>query len=543
MHWADVIAKKLLEKNPRNNVVATGITPSGEIHVGNMREILTGDIIRRALKDNGDPRARLIYIGDSFDPLRKVYPFLDDSYKEHVGKPLSEIPCPCGSHPHYAEHFLEPFLATLGELGVEHETVLTHELYRDGSYEEGAKRILDSSDMVRETLAKISGRELPEAWVPYTPKCHACGKFAAESTGYDYPYVNYTCACGNEGRSDIRKDEGKLPWRVDWPTRWWFLGVTVEPFGKDHGAAGGSYDTGAAIVSALFDRDPPPRHVYEWIQLKGKGAMSSSKGIVVSGRDMLTITPPEVLRYLIASTNIAKHIDFDPGLGILNMVDDFDRLEAAYFAGELTLDQERSYELSCPQYIHHDMTHLTLADIKTKTTVPGTAEGREKDLAGRKRAPLSLNIPYRHLVTVYQVGRTIDSSLDILLRVENREAFSEEEQDHLIHRLSCVKNWLDRFAPDAVKFSLTEEPPSLEPLEEEGAFLRELVTRLGDIHWTGEEIHRAIYETATSLYKPKKAFRLLYRIFLDKNQGPRLGYFLSSLGRAMVVTRLQHYVK
>jgi len=542
MYWADVIAKKVMKNHPQDNVVATGITPSGEIHVGNMREILTGDIIRRALKDNGDGSAKLIYIGDSFDPLRKVYPFLDDSYAQHVGKPLSEIPCPCGSHQHYAEHFLEPFLATLDELGVEHETVLTHELYEEGSYEEGTKRILDSRDKVRAILARISGRELPATWIPYTPKCHACGTFNTRAERYDFPFVHYTCQCGHQGKSDIRRDDGKLPWRVDWPTRWWFLGVTIEPFGKDHGAAGGSYDTGAAIVKDVFGRAPPPPHVYEWIQLKGKGAMSSSKGVVVSGRDMLKITPPEVLRYLIASTNIAKHIDFDPGLGILNLVDEFDKLEAAYFAGKLSLDEQRVYELSSPEYIFHDMSGLTLDDIKADEKTPSPSASVPGEASRKEEYSLSLSIPYRHLVTVYQVGRSFDAALSILLRTENCTSFSEEEKGHLLHRLACVKNWLERFAPDAVKFSLAEEPPALELSEQEGAFVRELTAQLGAVNWNGEEIHRAIYETATEIFKPKKAFQLLYSVFLDQKQGPRLGYFMSSLEREFVMTRLWHYV-
>ncbi|UCG67976.1 MAG: lysine--tRNA ligase, partial [Thermoplasmata archaeon] len=127
MHWVDVESEKLLVFS-KKHVVATGITPSGDIHVGNMREILTGEVICRGLKEKGVD-AQLIYIGDTIDPLRKVYPFLDESYKEHVGKPLSEIPCPCGSHGSYAEHFLHPFLEATRTLGIEANVLLSHEMY------------------------------------------------------------------------------------------------------------------------------------------------------------------------------------------------------------------------------------------------------------------------------------------------------------------------------------------------------------------------------------------------------------------------------
>jgi lysyl-tRNA synthetase class 1 len=116
IHWADVIAEDVLERGNKHTV-ASGITPSGAIHIGNMREVVTADAAYRALKDKGAD-VRLIYIADTLDPLRKVYPFLSDDYEAHVGKPLSDIPCPCGNHKNYAEHFLLPFIESLHTLGI-----------------------------------------------------------------------------------------------------------------------------------------------------------------------------------------------------------------------------------------------------------------------------------------------------------------------------------------------------------------------------------------------------------------------------------------
>jgi lysyl-tRNA synthetase class 1 len=48
MHWAEVLADGLLKKQ-KKHVLATGITPSGPIHIGNMREILTTDAVYRCL--------------------------------------------------------------------------------------------------------------------------------------------------------------------------------------------------------------------------------------------------------------------------------------------------------------------------------------------------------------------------------------------------------------------------------------------------------------------------------------------------------------
>ncbi len=44
MHWADVIALNLSRRGTKH-IVSTGITPSGEFHIGHLREILTGEMI------------------------------------------------------------------------------------------------------------------------------------------------------------------------------------------------------------------------------------------------------------------------------------------------------------------------------------------------------------------------------------------------------------------------------------------------------------------------------------------------------------------
>ncbi|MEE3276763.1 MAG: lysine--tRNA ligase, partial [Candidatus Thermoplasmatota archaeon] len=86
MHWADVAASRLLERG-NQHVISSGITPSGPIHVGSMREILTADAVARAVHDKGGEAER-VYVADTADPLRKVYPFLDKSYSKWVGHPL-----------------------------------------------------------------------------------------------------------------------------------------------------------------------------------------------------------------------------------------------------------------------------------------------------------------------------------------------------------------------------------------------------------------------------------------------------------------------
>ncbi|MBP1662435.1 MAG: Lysyl-tRNA synthetase, partial [Thermoplasmatales archaeon] len=168
MHWADVLAEELLKKQTKH-VLATGITPSGPIHIGNMREILTTDAVYRCLVEKGVD-ADFIYICDDYDPLRKVYPHLPSSYQEFVGKPLSEIPCPCGNHRSYADHYLSSFLDSLHTIGVNPQVYRASEMYAKGEYNESIQIALENTTKIRHILETLSGRKMPNDWLPFNVK-------------------------------------------------------------------------------------------------------------------------------------------------------------------------------------------------------------------------------------------------------------------------------------------------------------------------------------------------------------------------------------
>ncbi len=341
IHWADVIAEDLLKKSKKHRI-ATGITPSGHIHLGNLREMLTADAVRRAVIDKGG-EAELIYIADTFDPLRKRYPFLPEEYEKYVGMPLSEIPDPEGCHENYADHFLEPFLESLEILGIPVKVEKADEMYKEGRYEEAIRTALKRRDDIARIIEEVTGRKLEEDWYPFMPLCEECGRInSAKVTGFDEKWIYYRCSCGHEGKASYRGG-GKLTWRVDWAARWKILGITCEPFGKDHAAAGGSYDTGKRLAREIFGIEPPYPIPYEWINLKGVGAMSSSKGIVIPVREFLDVLPPEIVRYIIIRVKPKKHIDFDPA-NLLELVDEFE--EVAPHEGVPAREDEQGLRVS-----------------------------------------------------------------------------------------------------------------------------------------------------------------------------------------------------
>ena len=180
-----------------------------------------------------------------------MYPFLDPQvYAPLVGRPLSEIPCPDGRHASYGDHFLEPFLDSLRTLHVHVELERADRMYKDGRMNGEIAAALAARDHIAAILRELTGKEVASDWSPFNPLCPRCGRIdRAKTTGFsaERQTVDYRCACGGEGTVPMAGG-GKLTWRVDWPARWKMLGVTVEPFGKDHATRGGSYDTGARIA-------------------------------------------------------------------------------------------------------------------------------------------------------------------------------------------------------------------------------------------------------------------------------------------------------
>lgn len=520
MHWADVLAEELAARGSRH-VLATAITPSGPIHVGNMREVLTTEMVHRSLEKMGC-ESELIYIGDTYDPLRKVYPFLDKAkYEEHVGKPLCDIPCPGGCHESYAHHFLDPFLKDLEALGVRPRVLLAHEMYRKGMYLDATRDALENAAAIEEIIVRVSGRALPPKWLPFNVQCSSCQRLNGPiPTLYAAPFIEYRCeACGHQGRKDIREPGGgKLPWRVDWPARWKFLEVTFEAMGKDHAAAGSSWDTGIEISEKVYNYAPPLRTVYEFIQLKNGGAMHSSAGNAISASEMLRMTPPETLRFLIARYQPSKHIDFDPGLGIVDLVNEYDRWEHAYFTGGPEARED-------PQYKELDR----VIELSQPHHMP-TEEPPQ--------------IPYNHLVLLTELtGGKWDGVKAILRRSEMVGDLSPVAEEHLKARVEHARFWLERFAPPEARTRILDPwtPEAAKQLTElDRRFFRSLHGRLANLRWTGEALHNAVHEAGKETgLGGGKSFQAIYAAFLGQKRGPRAGHFLASLEKHFVLRRLQ----
>jgi lysyl-tRNA synthetase class 1 len=443
---------------------------------------------------------RFNFVSDNFDPLRRVYPFLDPkAYEPLIGMPISEIPCPCGEHRSYAEHFLLPFLDSLNELRIEVEVVRADEMYKSGAMVPCIVAALESRDAIASILEELTGKIMGPEWSPFNPRCPECGRItAATVTGFSprERTVSFECACGESGTVPMAGG-GKLVWRVDWPARWKVLGVTVEPFGKDHATRGGSYDTGVRIAREVFEIEPPFPIPYEWIGLKGMGDMSASKGNVLSIAAALEIVPPEALRYMVLRERPQRKLTFDPGIPLLQLVDQVDDAGAK---GR----NERAIELA-------------------------TAGGFRP-----------VGVPFKHLVVVAQAARFDPAEV---VRILERAGYPGIDPDAVLARLGYARRWLEKFAPEQLRFEVLDTLPQVarQLTEVQRRFLGRLSDRIGT-EMTGDEIHALIYDLASELSddaRPADLFQGIYLAILGKSQGPRAGWFLAVLGAEFTRPRLR----
>ena len=520
-HWADITADKIIRERGDKDVLvcASGITPSGTVHIGNFREIISVELVVRALRDRGR-RVRFIYSWDDYDVFRKVPQNMPDQERlaTYLRKPITLVPDVLGDEESYAAHTEKALEAVLPLVGIEPEYIYQAASYRSSRYADGMKAALDHREDIRRQLNAHRTSALPEDWWPLSVFCTRCDRDTTRILGRDGDWgVRYECeSCGNAETLDLRHTgAAKLPWRIDWPMRWSVEGVDFEPAGKDHHSEGGSFDTARLTAREVFGQEPPVTFQYDFVRIKGgSGKISSSTGEVVSLADVLRYYQPELVRFLFAGTrpNSEFAISFD--LDVLKNYEDYDKIERTYFNKPENPKKLKKWEKDARVY-----------ELSQVHGVP---------------AALPYQIQIRHLTTLLQIhSGDVDAVIAYLGDVP------EADLDRFRVRARCAWNWVKDFAPEDFRFALRrddEEPAALSaPL---AAAVRELgrlaADRLGD--GPEKEFGNAMYELMHEHgLESAEFFPAVYQALIGKDKGPRLVNFLHVLGRTTVVRLLRAY--
>jgi len=543
IHWADEAAAKVIrEKNGGDTppegaelyTCASGITPSGTVHIGNFREIISVDLVVRALRDLGK-KVRFIYSWDEYDVFRKVPLNMpkQEELKKFLRFPITMVPDPWGRDESYARHHEVDVESVLPQVGIAPEYLYQAANYRSSKYAEGIRKALEKRDVLKNILDKFRDEEhkIQGEWWPVSVFCEKCNKDETDIDGWDGEWgLSYHCnSCGNRETVDLRKTGAvKLLWRVDWPMRWEYEKVDFEPAGKDHHSQGGSFDTARLVCKDVYNWDAPVTFRYDFIGLKGTpGKMASSKGNVVDLSDVLRVYTPELTRYLFAGTrpNTEFTISFD--LDVIKIYEDYDKTERIAWKLEAAKDEaaylkeRRIYELS-----------QVSTDKDGKTVMP---------------AFKPYQVPFRHLCNLIQIADgDIDKALAGLGHSDGGGP-AAEQIPALRNRAACAKYWVAECAPEEFRFKLKaagEAPsPALSATEKAAIHsLREKVIAAIETFPDDKTCAEAIYAVAGEHGMDGKVlFRAAYQALIGKDQGPRLANFLRSISKERLLGILAGY--
>ncbi|MDX3458770.1 lysine--tRNA ligase [Streptomyces sp. ME02-8801-2C] len=568
--WVSRFADEVIEESERRApgkpvVVASGLSPSGPIHLGNLREVMTPHLVADEIRRRGYEVRHLIS-WDDYDRYRKVpngVEGVDDSWAEHIGRPLTAVPAPKGSaYPSWAEHFKAAMVEALAELGVEFDGISQTAQYTSGVYREqilhamkhraDIDAILDQyrtkkapgspGKKPQQSQKPVDDAELEAAegsgaageddgssgsagYFPYKPFCGGCGKDLTTVTAYDddSTELTYTCtACGFSETVLLSEfNRGKLVWKVDWPMRWAYEGVVFEPSGVDHSSPGSSFQVGGQIVGSVFGGKQPIGPMYAFVGISGMAKMSSSKGGVPTPGDALKIMEPQILRWLYARRrpNQSFKIAFDQE--IQRLYDEWDKLDAKVADGS-----------ALP------------ADVAAHSRAVRTAAGE----LPRTARPL----PYRTLASVADItAGAEDQTLRILGELDPADPLVS--LDEVRPRLDKAEAWINTQVPADQRTIVRDEPDSelIKSLDEQGRqSLRLLVDGLAD-NWSLDGLSHLVYgvpkvqagfsadATAKELPAEIKVaqrtfFALLYHLLVGRDTGPRLPTLLLAVGQERV---------
>ena len=502
MYWADKIAEGIIDTGKFKPYWVDDMkTPSGRVHIGSVRTIMTHELIYRALKDK-KVDVNFSYVFEDQDPFDKIPHYLDqEKFAEHLGKPLHEVPSPEEGYKNYGHRWGMEYKEVLERLGIKPKIIWGSELYTSGKMNEMVRLCLDKASEIRKIYGDLYGEPKPDNWYPFQPKCPKCGKISTTNvTNWDSNVVTFSCdenqvdftkGCGFSGTQSPFDGLGKLPWKVEWPCKWKVIGVTVEGAGKDHMSAGGSHDFAKLMCERVIEHPVPFAFSHEFFLIGGK-KMSSSKGTGASAKDIAELLPPELMRFVVTRVKYTRAINFNPeGDTIPKLYDDYDKAAKAYWGN----------------------TDERLARIFELSQVEST--------------------PKEHFLPRFTevVNYIQDAKTDIYEKfaIQKGSDFTEQEKAVLAERAKYAKIWLENYAPKEEVFLPTKEIPqeAKDLSDKQKEFLSKVASLLEGESITPEGLQTDIYYLTKEIDIPtKEAFQAIYLSLIGKTHGPKAAWFL-----------------
>jgi lysyl-tRNA synthetase class 1 len=508
--WPFEEARKIvarLERHPKDEVVfETGYGPSGLPHIGTFGEVARTTMVRHAFRVLTDDkiRTRLIAFSDDMDGLRKVPDNVPNKelLERHLGKPLTKVPDPFGTHGSFGEHNNARLRAFLDHFGFEYEFMSSTQCYASGRFDEALLKVLERFDKVMAIMLPSLREERAQTYSPFLPIDAKTGVVL------QVPVIAHDAKGGTISYEDpdtkqpvttpVTGGRCKLQWKPDWAMRWIALGVDYEMAGKD---LIDSVKLSGQICKAL-DGMPPEGFNYElFLDEKGQ-KISKSKGNGLTIDEWLRYASPESLSlFMYREPKAAKRLYFDV---IPRTVDEYQQHLDAFAR------QEAKQQLSNPVWHIH---------------------------AGKPPKP-DMPITFQMLLTLVSSSNAENAETLWGFIGRYRPGVTPKTHPKLDALVGYAIHYFRDFVLPAKRFR--------EPTETERAALIDLRDALAQLpaEATAEQIQDVVYEIGRRepfLDHNKKAkdgkpgvsldwFNMLYQVLLGQEKGPRFGSFVAVYG-------------
>jgi lysyl-tRNA synthetase class 1 len=532
--WTDKIARAVVERKKfhfTNNkipklkkfVVKSAASVSGVLHIGRLSDTIRCDAVYRSLIDAGH-NAEFIWVADNVDPLRKIPKGVPESYKQYIGVPVTEIPDPNGCHKSYEEHFKSAYLEVVNQfIQSKMKTFSMREEYLKGTFKKETKILLDNYELIVEIQNRNRPKDmaLPKDWSPWQPICKNCGKIITPRvTKIEGRKVYYICkdyqfktqtaiGCGYEGVDNPLKGNGKFLYKSELAMQWYHWKVCAEGFGKEYIVPGSAFWINAEIVERIFKFPMVVPIFYEHLMIDGK-KMSASLGNVVYPSDWIEVATPELLRLLFLKDPMRER-DFRWS-DIPNMMDELDDLEKIYYKVK-DVKSER------------DKINFTRLFELTQI----------KELPKKYYyiAPFSV---FLEIVKILPEENQLKFTINKLKEFGHLRDKSKRAVERIKKRLQLAKNWYEKYGREKVEVAF-KVPEDVKPA------IRELIGLI-EREKNGEKIQKEIFLIAKKhRLQPPEFFKIIYKILLQSERGPRLGPYLIERGREEVIEKLRKAIE
>lgn len=524
--WIDKLASTIIKREKDIGrsleliLVESGLGASGFPHIGSLGDAVRAYGVALAIKNLGYD-SKLIAYSDDLDGLRKIPSGLPEWLSDYIGKPVSNIPDPIGQcHDSYGSHMSSLLLDALDRLEINYKFLNAAKVYGNGMLTNQIDMILSHAPDLGNKIEEIVGQTKYKESLPYFPICESCGRlYVAHAEKYirEEKKVSYICngtklgnndvkGCGYTGEIPISVGKGKLAWKVEFAARWSSLDIRYEAYGKDIMDSVRVNDWVSDVVLHYVH----PLHVkYEMFLDKGGKKISKSTGNVLTPQVWLRYgTPQSLLLLLFKRITGTRQVGTDD---IPTLMEEYDICEDIYFGKKKEDNEEK---LVKTKGLYEYVNHLKTSD-----------------------KPLQ-HVPYMLIVQQASFFSGDDRIKKIFDRLVKYKVATELTFD-LEQKIQLACNWSDdHISTEKFDVVLTEK---------EKMIIRKILESLeianSESNLDPEKIQQMIYETSKeNEEQPRKIFKLMYKMLINADSGPRLGGYISDLGLNRIHSLLDSYV-